>query len=268
LAVSADGSHWVLLNASPDLPQQIASAAVLQPGDNPSKRQSPIVGAVLTNGDVDHIAGLLSLRESQPLAIYASADIGAILAENRIFSVLNPEFVKRRALPLGTRTPISTAAGAPTGLEIEAYPVPGKPALYMEGQGLEIGKETGDTIGLHVTEPKTGASFHYVPGCARLSPALADRLRDAPLVLFDGTLWRDDEMITAGLGVKTGQRMGHMPISGPTGSMAQLEPLGIQRKVFIHINNTNPVLAEDSPERRAAENAGWEVGQDGMDITL
>ena len=268
LAVSNDGVRWVLLNASPDLRQQIAANPALHP--HADKRHSPIVAAVLTNGDVDHVAGLLSLRESQPLAVYASARVHGVLRENSIFNVLNAELVARRDMPLGQPVAIATKAGEPVGLAIQAYPVPGKTALYLEdaAAGPGFGTRVGDTIGLRIEEARTGRTFHYVPGCAALSPDLAARLKDSALVFFDGTLWQDDEMLQAGVGTKTGQRMGHMSLSGAGGSIAALAPLGIRRRIFIHINNTNPVLIESTPERRATEAAGWEIAHDGMEITL
>ena len=154
-----------------------------------------------------------------------------------------------------------------TGVLVEIFPVPGKVPLYMENGEPEIGAETETTIGARVIG-RDGASAFYIPGCAFLSPALRERLADAALVLFDGTLWTDDEMIRQGVGQKTGRRMGHISMSGADGSIEALKDLGVTRKVFVHVNNTNPVLIEDSPERRAAEAAGWEIAVDGMEISL
>jgi pyrroloquinoline quinone biosynthesis protein B len=145
------------------------------------------------------------------------------------------------------------------------FAVPGKVALYLEGAAPVLDGETEDTVGLCISG--NGKSFFYIPGCARLTPALADRVRGAELLLFDGTLWRDDEMIAQGVGTKTGQRMGHMSVSGPDGSLAAFADLGIRRKIFIHINNTNPILLDDSPERAFVKEAGWEVGEDGMEVS-
>ncbi|HEX7969115.1 MAG TPA: MBL fold metallo-hydrolase, partial [Stellaceae bacterium] len=233
-------------------------------------RDSPIAGAVLTNGDVDAIAGLLTLRESQKLALYATPRVLDVLAANSIFSVLNPDFVARRPLALGQPTDLATSDGRPTGLRVEAFSVPGKVALYLEDAAIEqrLAQRSEDTIGLAVSAPATGKRFCYVPGCAALDDDLRARLRGSPLVFFDGTLWRDDEMIRAGLGAKTGQRMGHLSVSGPEGSIAAFRDLGVKRKLFIHINNTNPILCAGSPERAAVEAAGWEVARDGLDITV
>jgi pyrroloquinoline quinone biosynthesis protein B len=255
-----------LLNASPDLGHQILANRPLHPRG--SGRDSPIAAAVITNGDVDHVAGLLSLRESQPFAVYASQRVHRVLSDNAIFNVLNPAVVPRRELPLDAVTELTDASGAPLGLRVTSFAVPGKVALYLENPeaGPGFGTQAGDTLGLEIA---AGAKrFFYLPACAAMPAELAARLRGATLALFDGTLWRDDEMIAAGVGVKSGQRMGHMSIDGPEGTIAAFAGLGVGRKIFIHINNTNPVLLADSKERGAAEAAGWEVAHDGMEISL
>ena len=234
------------------------------------RRHSPIVGAVLTNGDVDHVAGLLSLRESYPLAVYATRRVHAVLRANAIFNVLNPTLVARRELELDRPTSLASPEGAPFGLTIEPFAVPGKVALWLEdaSAGANFGSTAEDTVALKVTDGATGGSFFYMPGCAQLTPEVARRIRGAKLVFFDGTLWRDDEMILSGTGAKTGQRMGHISMSGPDGSMAAFEGLGVQRRIYIHINNTNPALRADSAQRKAAEAAGWEIAYDGMELKL
>ncbi len=268
IAVTGDGSHWFLFNASPDLRQQINENPPLHP--NAGLRHSPVAGVVLTNADVDHVAGLLTLRESAPLAVYATERALGTLRANSIFNVLNPEFVERRPMTLGQPFEARTPEGAGVGLEIEPFAVPGKIALYLEkpDAGLNFGTREGDTTGLEVRSLETGACFFYIPGCAAMTPELADRLRGSELVLFDGTLWRDDEMIVAGVGLKTGGRMGHMSMSGGNGTMAAFEGLEVKRKIFIHINNTNPILLEESPERGAVQAAGWEIAADGMELCL
>ena len=265
LAVSANGSDWVLLNTAPDLRQQINETPALGAQADGGLRNSPIKAAVLTGGDVDFIAGLLNLRELQPFTVYGSARVLATLKANSVFNVLNETVVARRELPLGATTAI-----ADTGLEVEAFAVPGKIALYLESGSADgnYGSRDGDAIGLKVSAPATGKSFFYVPGCAQVDGELAGRLQGAPLVFFDGTLYTDDEMVRMGLMQKTGARMGHMSISGGEGSIAAFAPLGVGRKVYVHINNSNPVLDDNSPERRATEAAGWEVGYDGMEIRL
>lgn len=259
LAVSDDGEHWTLLNAAPEIRHQILATPELHPKKSP--RHSPISAVVLTNGDIDHVAGLLTLRESQPFTLFATSAILGVLDANPIFNALNPSFVERRAF--GLDVDLDTG----TGLRVRPFAVPGKVPLYMEGEEVEIGGETEDTIGLEI-KGREGARFFFIPGCAAVTPALAARIRGADLLLFDGTLWTDDEMEKGGTGKKTGGRMGHMSVSGDDGSMAALEPLGIARKIYLHINNTNPILLDDSPERAEVEAAGFEVACDGMRIQL
>ncbi|MEM7222806.1 MAG: pyrroloquinoline quinone biosynthesis protein PqqB [Pseudomonadota bacterium] len=268
LAVSADGRHWVLFNASPDIRQQINDNPQLHPKEG--VRHSPITAVVLTNGDVDHVAGLLTLRESQPLAVYGSERVLSVLAENSIFRVLNPDYVERRQIGLDQSFEPRGKQGVATGLRIEPFAVPGKVALWKEdaSQGANFGTAEGDTIGLRISERSGARQFYYIPGCAALPEDLRDRLHGAPLVLFDGTLWRDDEMVAQKAGIKTGQRMGHMSMAGPEGTIAAFADLEVERKVFIHINNTNPVLLGDSPERAEVEASGWEIAYDGLEIEL
>jgi pyrroloquinoline quinone biosynthesis protein B len=269
LAVSADGQAWALLNASPDLRQQIAATPELAPRPDAGPRGSPIGAVVLTNGDVDHIAGLLSLREGFPFSLYASQRVLNALAANSIFNVLDPRLVGRMPLATAERTELANA-GVHLGLTVEAFTVPGKVALYLEdpAAGRDLGTREGDTIGLKVSDTSSGASFFYIPGCAAIDAALAQRLQGAQLVLFDGTLYSDEEMIGQGLSTKTGTRMGHISMSGPEGSIAVFHRLDVQRRIFVHMNNSNPVLREDSPERAVVERAGWEVAFDSMEIAL
>ncbi len=267
LAVSADGRNWLLLNASPDLREQIAANPALHP--NGSGRDSPIRAVLLTNAEIDAVAGLLHLRESQPLSLHASGRSLALIEANPMFRALDPAFVARREIVLGEARAVTDFAGQPLGLTVEAFAVPGKVALYAEtGERPEYGSAPGDTLGLAVSETANGARFHFVPGCAALSPELLTRLRDSPLVFFDGTLWTDDEMIRLGLGTKTGRRMGHLAVWGEDGTVAGLAALGIRRKIFVHVNNTNPILMADSPERQRLAEAGWEVAEDRMEIAL
>jgi pyrroloquinoline quinone biosynthesis protein B len=271
VAVSADGRQWVLLNASPDIRQQINATPELHPDREGPPRNSPIKAVVLTNGDVDAVAGLLCLRESQPLTVYGSARVLDVLADNSIFEVLNPDLVKRETMALGQAFAVVGPSG-PVGLTIEAFTVPGKIPLYLEdeekGTGGSFGTEEGDTVGLKVTEDASGKHFFFIPGCSGLDEPLRERLNGAPLLFFDGTLYTNDEMIVQGLMQKTGDRIGHMNMSGPKGTLEQMALLNIARKIFIHINNSNPVLRDDSPERATVEGAGWEVSYDGMEVTL
>jgi pyrroloquinoline quinone biosynthesis protein B len=258
----------VVFNASPDLRQQINDNPTLHPQNG--VRHSPIAGVVLTNGDVDHVAGLLTLRESYPLSIYATERVLSVLRANSIFNVLNPEFVERRSMVLGKAFEVCDRKGEGTGVIVEPFAVPGKVALYLEdaAAGGNFGTQPEDTIGVRIASRDTGAQCFYVPGCAAVTDDIARRLVGATLVLFDGTLWRDDEMIVAGVGTKTGRRMGHVSVSGPEGTMAAFERLDVKRKIFVHMNNTNPILLADSPERAAIAKAGWEAAHDGMEIRL
>jgi pyrroloquinoline quinone biosynthesis protein B len=265
LAVSHDGQQWFLLNASPDLRQQIEQTPALHP--RTGLRSSPIAGVVLCGADVDAIAGLLTLRERHPFAIYATAKVLEVLKANSIFEVLARDIVQRRVVPLERPQPLTTSAGEDSGLTMELFPVPGKVPLYLESSKAPPPIELGEgTVGAAIREGSH--CLYFIPGCAAMTPELAERLRGAELVFFDGTLWRDDELIRAGLGTKTGKRMGHMSLSGPQGSLAAFADLGVRRKIFIHINNSNPVLLDDSPERAQVEAAGWEVAWDGMEVSL
>ncbi|MBV9859676.1 MAG: pyrroloquinoline quinone biosynthesis protein PqqB [Alphaproteobacteria bacterium] len=266
LAVSANERDWFVLNASPDLRQQIESTPALHPREG--LRSSPIAGVVATSADVDAIAGLLHLRERHRFDLYAPAAVLDAIAANPIFDVLAPDCVRRIALPLDAPTQLTGPTG-PAGLLLEAFAVPGKVALYLEGEDFDMTpREDGAAIGLAVTDARSGARFHFVPGCAAMSDRLRARLHGSALVFFDGTLWQDDEMIRQGVGAKTGRRMGHISMSGSDGAIAAFADLAVGRRVFIHINNTNPVLLEDSPERAEVERAGWDVAWDGMEVRL
>ena len=269
VAVSASRAEWVLLNAAPDLRQQINTTPELHPAPDGPPRNSPIKAVVLTNGDVDAVAGLLTLREAQPFTVYGTRRVLGVLAENSIFDVLDGGLVKRVAMEFGRPFAVEGPSG-PVGITVEAFPVPGKVPLYLEDETAKgnFGSQEGDTAGLKVTDTPSGRHFFYIPGCARLDDALRARLKGAPLLFFDGTLYANDEMIAQGLLNKTGERIGHMNMSGSAGSVAELAPLGIARKIFIHINNSNPVLREGSPERAAVEGAGWEVAYDGMEVRV
>lgn len=260
LAVSANGRDWLVLNASPDLRLQIEAAPALHP--RAGLRSSPIAGVVLTGGDVDAVAGLLHLRERHRFTVYAPRRVLEIIAANPIFGVLAPEFVGRVELPLDA--PIEHA-----GLAVTAFAVPGKVPLYLEEAGVDPGlSDEGDAVGLEISDGATRRSFFFIPGCATVTENLRRRLAGSALVFFDGTLWQDDEMIRMGVGEKTGRRMGHISMTGAAGAIAAFRDLGVGRRIFIHINNSNPVLLEDSPERREAEAAGWEIAHDGMEVRL
>lgn len=271
IAVSARPGEWALFNASPDIREQIAAFPALSPAPDAPLRSTPIGCVVLTNADVDHIAGLLSLRESEAFILYATQRVMDVLDANPIFRVLNPRYVERRLLAPGETIGLESPHG-PMGILIETFAVPGKVALFMEDEGAKdgnFGTEEGDTIGLRISDAKNPASsFFYIPGCAKVDAPLRARLKNATCLLFDGTVFTDDEMPKAGVGAKTGARMGHIHISGSDGSIAALSDLGIARRIFVHINNTNPILREGSAEERMVKESGWEVSHDCMEIEL
>jgi pyrroloquinoline quinone biosynthesis protein B len=265
LAISADGRHWFLINASPDLRQQLTNAPQLHPAKG-QLRHSPISGVILTNGEIDAIAGLLSMREGWPFTIYAHAKVLATLQANSVFNVLSEKNVKRQPVEIERAFEPALADGSPSGIEILPFEVTGKSAWYLEGQRQS--DRAGDTLGLRIRDKATGRFFYFLAACAEVTDDLKSRLKGAPLVFFDGTVWRDDEMIMAGLSTKTGRSMGHIAMSGETGAIAALESLGIERKIFLHINNSNPAWLHDSEERRTAEHAGWQIPADGTEIVL
>jgi pyrroloquinoline quinone biosynthesis protein B len=268
IAVSADGDHWYLVNASPDLRQQLIATPQLHPAAG-QLRHSPIAGVVLTNGEIDAVAGLLSMREGWPFTIYAHERVLSILATNSIFNVLSEKNVTRQPIAVDKAFEPALPDGSPSGIEVLAFAVPGKGAWYLEGKAHPAGDSgEGDTLGLRIADKATGKHFYFLAACAHVTDDLKSRIQGASAIFFDGTVWRDDELIAAGLGNKTGQGMGHIAMSGKTGAIESLAGLDIDRKMFLHINNSNPVLLHDSAERKAAERAGWQIPADGTEITL
>ena len=256
LAVSGDGEHWTLLNASPDLRAQLAATPALRPR---TLRGSPIEAVVLTGGEIDQTAGLLNLRERQPFTLFGTQDTLVALASNPMFGALSPDVVTRQPVVPGA------AFTLPGGLSAELFTVPGKVPLYLEKGAVQTSVESGVNVGVEIKSE--GTTLMFVPGAANVTPTLRERLARADVILFDGTLFTDDEMTASGAGEKPGRRMGHMPIDGADGSLMALKGLG-KRRIYIHINNTNPILIDGSPERRRAEDAGFEVAADGLEIRL
>ncbi|HQT46779.1 MAG TPA: pyrroloquinoline quinone biosynthesis protein PqqB [Acidocella sp.] len=266
LAVSADGSNWVLLNASPDLPYQLAQSPCLHPAAGLA-RHSPIAAVLLTGGDIDCLAGLLSLREGHPFNLYGPESVLNILGGNSVFDVLPTPRVPRHTLALETPTVLRTANGSELGLTCRSFRVGGKIPLYAETSDRIEDLSSGDAVvGLAITDP-AGRRLVFIPGCASVGDALRAEVEGADILFFDGTLWQDDEMIRAGLSHKTGARMGHISIAGEAGSIAAFANVRLGRRIFIHINNTNPILCDDSPEAAFARAAGWEIAHDGMEVT-
>jgi len=253
LAVSGNGEDWILINASPDLPQQLRQSRALHP--RTGTRGSPIRAVVLTGAEIDQVTGLLSLREREPFALCATAATLAAVAGNSMFTALDQ--VTRRAVLPGEDIAL------PGGVTAQLFMVPGKVPLYLEGENPDTAMESAANVGVEIAA--NGARIVFVPGAAGITATMRERIAGADVVLFDGTLFRDDEMIASGTGSKTGRRMGHMPIDG--GSLAALDGVAA-RRIYVHINNTNPILVDGSPERMAVERAGWQVGEDGMEIVL
>jgi pyrroloquinoline quinone biosynthesis protein B len=260
VAASADGENWVVMSATPDLRQQIIANPELHPKITP--RHSPIRGVFAPNGDVDNIAGLLVLREAQPFTLWATKSIMANTIGG-VFGVLNPDFVKREVVELEQE--VDTGLG----FTITPFVAPGKIPLYLESKNeaeIELGAESDTTVGLEIRQG--GRRFYYMPSCARMTDKLRERLDGADALFFDGTTFEDDEMIRLGLLPKTAWRMGHMAMNGEKGAIASLAGLDIKRRIFIHINNSNPALRHDSPERAQAEAAGWIIGHDGLRVDV
>jgi pyrroloquinoline quinone biosynthesis protein B len=256
LAFSADGSNWLVVGASPDLRQQIVANRQLHPREG--LRDSPVYAIAVVSADVDGIAGLVVTRESQPLTVYAAEPVHAIIASNPVFAVLDPAKVARRTLPVGEAVDVGH------GLTLRLLTMPGKVPLYLEDRAA-VRAEPAATYAAEVSAG--GRTAIYAPGCADITEAVRGTLARADAVFFDGTLYTDDEMIAAGVGTKTGLRMGHVPMSGPDGSLARLSDLP-GRRIYVHINNTNPVLLDGSPERLAVEAAGFAVAHDGMEVQV
>ncbi|MEL7254866.1 MAG: pyrroloquinoline quinone biosynthesis protein PqqB [Pseudomonadota bacterium] len=256
VAVSVDGTSWVVLNASPDIRTQLAAVPQMHP---PTLRGSQIAAVVLTNGDIDHIAGLLTLREKTAFDVYATQAGLDIVDGNSVFRVLDDTLVRKRRIDLDTPfEPVS-------GLKITPFAVPGKVALFLEGDTVNVEELGEQTVGLMLDHDGTRAA--YIPGCATVPDWLLDHLKGVDLLLFDGTVWDNDEMAQTGTGQKTGARMGHIAMNGAQGSLARFEGFEA-RKIYIHINNTNPILQPDAPERAELLARGWDIAADGMSIAI
>jgi pyrroloquinoline quinone biosynthesis protein B len=257
LAVTNDDEHWILINASPDLRAQLTATPALHPRNG--LRDSPVAAVVLTGAEIDQVTGLLTLRERQPFTLHATAETLAAVAANPMFKALAADVVTRHEIAP------DAAVALPGSFSADLFPAPGKLPLYLEQGTPDVAREDGTNVGVElIADDKR---LLYLPGVAAITPAIESRLARADVVLFDGTLFINDEMLVTGTGTKTGRRMGHMPIEGPNGSLAALATLRA-RRIYTHINNTNPILVDGSPERGRVEAAGWEVGEDGLTITL
>jgi pyrroloquinoline quinone biosynthesis protein B len=257
-AVSADGKRWFLLNASPDVREQLSRLPAPAPE---GLRHSPVTGVVATDAELDHTLGIVLLREGRRLRLYLTCAVRQVLERDSSILPVTRAFAEVDVVELpaeGGPIPLMYAAGEPSGLTVETFPVPAGPPRFASEE------LRGHTIGLLLHDAATGGSCAFVPGCGGVDDALLARLDAATLVLFDGTFWTDDEPIRLGIGDRTARQMDHLPVSGPGGSLDRLARLRAPRRVYTHINNTNPMLVEDSPERAEVERAGLVVGMDGM----
>jgi len=253
LAISDGEGGWILLNAAPELGEQIRRTPALWPK---ALRHSPIRAVALTGAEIDQTAGLLSLRESGRFSLLATPVVNAILNDNPMFRAVPADHIDAASGP-HELSPL---------LLVELFVVPGKVPLYAEQDQPVLSSEAGEASGIAVM--RGGQRLVYVPGCAELTLHLRQQAEKADIILFDGTLFDDDEMRHSGVGTKTGKRMGHLPISGEGGSLPWLASLPAARKIYVHLNNTNPCLIADSWQRRAVEQAGVEIAYDGMEIAL
>jgi len=278
LAVSTDGDAWFLLNASPEIRAQVESFSALWPR---APRHSPVAGIVLTNGDLDHCLGLLSLRESHPLFVYATREVERGFTEgNVLYRTLQrfPGQVTWNAIELG-REQLLDAHGAPgANIRMTAFAAPGKRPVHLENVGTP-GPEDNIGVLLRATdaaeEPpragvasRTGTVVAYVPAVSHWTESLQGQLELADVVFLDGTFWSSAEMSSSGVGTKRAEDMAHLPIGGAQGSLERLRRLPARRKILIHINNTNPILRDDSPERAQVIAAGVEIATDDLELTV
>jgi pyrroloquinoline quinone biosynthesis protein B len=262
IAVSSDGNDWVLVNASPDILAQIRATPALQPARG--KRDSGIAAVMLMDAQIDHVSGLLMLREGKPLPLYCTAPVWQELNSGLPLAPVLSHYcgVHWHELPVESG---STQVPAIDGIRFTPLALSSKAPPYSRHREHP---EIGDNIGLLIEDTQTGKSVFYAPGLGAIDPQVEAAMRQADCVLVDGTFWSADEMIALGFSKKSAADMGHLPQSGEAGMIAVLDSLGARRKVLIHINNTNPILDDDSEQRAILTRHGIEVAFDGMEINL
>jgi len=270
VAVSPDGRSWFLLGASPDLRAQIEATPELHPRSGTGVRHSPIAGVVLLNADLDHVLGLLLLRELQPLRVYATESVRRILTEdNSMFAMLQrvPGQLIWNDFTVGETFSLLNPAGADSGLRCRSVSLGSHyPAYVAADRKSELRPEEA-SLGLFV-ESSSGKRLAYLPAVPQLDAALEKEIAPAALLLFDGTFWSDDELIRIQGSGQTAEQMGHVPVSSPEGSLCKLAQAHGPRKIYLHINNTNPMLNQSGPEYRQMRESGWEVAEDGWQFEL
>jgi len=267
VALSEDGESWFLLGASPDLRSQIEATSELQPVAG--VRISPITGVVLTSADLDHVLGLLLLRELQPYRVFATASVLGILREdNSFFGMLNrvPRQVEWSTVFPGSPFELISADGSRSGTFATAITLGKRYPAYVTPVRADQLQASEAVTGLIVESAGKRLAYLSAVGC--IDDVLIERLQNVDVLLFDGTFWSDDELIRVESSGATARQMGHIPVGGPDGSLRQLAKLRDMKKVFIHINNTNPMLNELSPEYREVRDAGWEIAEDGWQFKL
>jgi pyrroloquinoline quinone biosynthesis protein B len=258
LAIRGHEGPWFLVNASPDARQQLETLAACQVD---GVRASPIAGVLLTDAEIDHTAGLLLLRESAaPVRVYGDEGVERALTQG--YPVL-PILQRYCGIEWQTLAPQRSRPLEGSSLEVEPFRVGGDAPRYLDGSGVEL-----EASGFAFRDRVGAAVVTYVPGLARLDDAVLDRFATSDVVLVDGTFWRNDELPRLGISTRSARDMGHVPLSGPGGTLEALARLERPRKALVHINNTNPILIEGSPERDAVRRAGIEVAYDGLEIEL
>jgi pyrroloquinoline quinone biosynthesis protein B len=268
VAICQDNRAWFLLNASPDLRLQIEATWVLHPRNY--GRNSPIAAVLLTSGDIDQVAGLLSLRELQPFRIYCTASIRRILQEdNSMFAMLNRVANQVSWTEIGSEGsfPLLNVAGNDSGISCTTVSLGKRYPAYVSRERTASFKPEEALLGATLTS-SSGKRFAYLPAVPAVDDALLRHLEEADLLLFDGTFWSDDELVRVQGSGSTAREMGHIPLSGADGSLRKLAGVQRPRKVFIHVNNTNPMLDESGPEYAEVRAAGWEVAEDGWSFEL
>jgi pyrroloquinoline quinone biosynthesis protein B len=261
-AISSDGLHWFLLNASPDVREQLSWLP--HTGDPATLRHTPVEGVLLTDAEIDHSIGIVLLREAGHLPLYLSPGTQRILEDDSRFLTVARAFADMpvTSLPLDAPVDLCYRDGHRSGLAVEAFAVPAGPPRFAPEA------PAGHTVGLFLRDQQSGASCAFVPGCGALTPSVLGRLAEADVLLFDGTFWKDDELIALGIASRSAREMDHLPMAGDGGSLEALGRLPCRFRVYTHINNTNPILLEQSPEHAEVVQAGMVIGYDGLHLTV